>query len=68
MVLSPQSSSPDMVVSHDSNSISDHTRALASRLASHMGLENAIQISTENQWHGVVTALMEIRGRQKPKT
>jgi len=34
---------------------------LADRLSSHMGIEHAIQVSTENQWHGVVAALMELQ-------
>lgn len=44
-----------------SSGVSDQTRALARRLAGHMGLEAAIQISTGNQWHGVVSVLMEMK-------
>jgi len=56
-----QSSSASKQADTDSGGISAHTRALAERLSSHMGLETAIQVSTENQWHGVVAALMEMR-------
>lgn len=44
-----------------SNGVSDQTRALARRLAGHMGLDAAIQISTGNQWHGVVSVLQEMK-------
>lgn len=43
------------------NGVSDQTRALARRLAGHMGLDAAIQISSGNQWHGVVSVLMEMK-------
>lgn len=46
--------------------ISDQTRALAKRLSAHMGLNAAIEISTANQWHGVVSALMEMK-RKRPE-
>jgi hypothetical protein len=49
------------VVDFEESSISDDSRALALRLSSHMGLEHAMQISTENQWHGVVAALREMQ-------
>lgn len=41
--------------------VSDQTRALARRLAGHMGLDAAIEISTGNQWHGVVSVLLEMK-------
>ncbi len=44
-----------------STGVSDQTRALARRLAGHMGLDAAIQISTGNQWHGVVSVLQEMK-------
>lgn len=44
--------------------LSDQTRALANRLSEHMGLNAAIEISTENQWHGIVSALMEMKQRR----
>ena len=44
-----------------SSGVSDQTRALARRLAGHMGLDAAIQISTGNQWHGVVSVLNEMK-------
>ncbi|WP_262691970.1 hypothetical protein [Kordiimonas aestuarii] len=45
--------------------ISDDCRALAVRLSGHMGLEHAMQISNENQWHGVVAALREMQQKKK---
>lgn len=45
----------------DGGTISADSRALARRLSGHMGLEHAIQVSTENQWHGVVAALLELQ-------
>ncbi len=45
--------------------VSEQTRALARRLSGHMGLDAAIQISTENQWHGVVSVLLEMRKNSK---
>lgn len=45
--------------------VSSQTRALAKRLSGHMGLNAAIKISTENQWHGIVSALMEIKQRRE---
>lgn len=58
------SSSPafDPTINMSSTSgVSDQTRALARRLAGHMGLDGAIQISSENQWHGVVSVLLEMK-------
>ena len=48
-----------------SASVSEQTRSLARRLAGHMGLKAAIQISSENQWHGVVAALLEMQRKQQ---
>jgi len=48
----------------DRCAISDHSRALASKLSGHMGIDGALQISAENQWHGVVAALLEIKQRK----
>jgi len=53
-------SAPDF----EHNTISEQSRALASRLSGHMGIEGALQVSAENQWHGVVAALMEIKQRK----
>jgi len=50
----------------DENNISSQSRALASRLSSHMGIEAALQVSNENQWHGVVAALIEIQQQKLP--
>lgn len=44
--------------------ISDDCRALAARLSGHMGLEHALMISNENQWHGVVAALREMQQKK----
>lgn len=46
------------------NVVSEQTRALAGRLSGHMGLEAAIQISTENQWHGVLSVLLEMKKKR----
>jgi len=45
----------------DKNNISSQSRVLASKLSGHMGLNSALQVSIENQWHGVVAALIEIK-------
>lgn len=45
--------------------ISHQTRALARRLSEHMGLNAAIDISTANQWHGIVSALVEIKQKRE---
>ncbi len=45
--------------------VSEQTRSLAHRLAGHMGLKAAIQISSENQWHGVVAVLLEMQQSQQ---
>lgn len=50
-------------VDYDQSAISDRSRVLASELSSHLGIEGALQISAENQWDGVVAALMEIKQR-----
>ena len=47
-------------VEFDCGAISNQSRALASSLSGHMGIEGALQVSAENQWHGVVAALKEI--------
>ena len=49
---------------HQDTYISDDCRALAARLSGHMGLEHALQVSTENQWHGVVAALREMQRKK----
>jgi len=46
------------------SAISEQSRLLASRLSGHMGIDGALQVSAENQWHGVVAALMEIKQRK----
>ncbi|MBV1901260.1 MAG: hypothetical protein KUG56_06265 [Kordiimonadaceae bacterium] len=45
----------------DESGISEQSRLLAQKLASHMGIENALQISARNQWHGVVAALKKLK-------
>jgi|GEM_PF-2693939 len=52
----------------DQNCVSDHSRALASKLSSHMGMRGALQISAENQWDGVVAALLEIKNKVPAQT
>ena len=52
------------VVDFEDSSISEDSRALAMRLSSHMGIEHAMQVSAENQWHGVVAALREIQNKK----
>ncbi|TNE63237.1 MAG: hypothetical protein EP335_10225 [Alphaproteobacteria bacterium] len=56
----PARSLPDA----DGAGVPDHTRILANQLSSHMGIDAAIQISVENQWHGVVAALLELKQRR----
>ena len=60
---SSNSSSPSSQPGLDSNSISSHSRSLATKLSGHMGLENAIRVSKENQWHGVLAALLELKSQ-----
>ena len=45
--------------------ISEHSHLLALKLSNHMGIDNALQISARNQWHGVVAALNELKHAQK---
>ncbi|WP_417451604.1 hypothetical protein [Kordiimonas sp.] len=52
------------VTDYEDSYISDDCRTLAARLSGHMGLEHAIQISNENQWHGVVAALREMQQKK----
>lgn len=61
------SPSPDNQVTtseFDGGPISDDSRSLALKLSGHMGIEHAIQVSTENQWHGVVAALVELQHKK----
>ena len=58
------SASPLQLTEHEDTYISDDCRALATRLSGHMGLEHALQISNENQWHGVVAALREMQQKK----
>lgn len=58
--LSPSAQS----IATSSQGVSEQTRALARRLSGHMGLKAAIEISTENQWHGVVSVLLDMQQRQ----
>ena len=61
---SPENCPPDICPS----TISERSRALAAKLSGHMGIEGALQISAENQWHGVVAALKEMQHRRKHRT
>ena len=47
-----------------SNTASPHTKALANKLCDHMGIDSAIRISTEKQWHGVLSVLEDIKARK----
>ncbi|SDD81917.1 MULTISPECIES: hypothetical protein [Kordiimonas] len=62
--VTPQGSAGEFDTGH----ISDDSRMLANRLSSHMGIEHAIQVSTENQWHGVVAALMELQQKNTARS
>ncbi|WP_417455862.1 hypothetical protein [Kordiimonas sp.] len=64
--MSPISASSAAVPTADfeDSNISEDCRALARRLSGHMGLEHALQISNENQWHGVVAALREMQRKK----
>lgn len=64
MRSSPQAPPNRPTTNMDRSSISDQSRALAAKLSGHMGIEGALQVSAENQWHGVVAALMEIKQRK----
>lgn len=59
--MSSSSASPRRTINTHASGVSDQTRALAKRLSEHMGLNGAIEISTENQWHGIVSVLMEMK-------
>lgn len=63
--MSANQSMPETAMSRDISGISEQTRSLAKRLAGHMGLDAAIQISSENQWHGVVSVLEEMKKRER---
>lgn len=47
-----------------SDGISEQTRALAKRLSGHMGIEAALKVATDNQWHSVVAVLSEMAARR----
>ncbi|WP_262694229.1 hypothetical protein [Kordiimonas aquimaris] len=51
-------------VDYKTSDVSDQMRSLAERLSGHLGLDGAIQISTENQWHGVLSVLLEMKQRR----
>lgn len=51
----------------EGGNISEQSRVLATKLSGHMGIENALQVSLRNEWHGVVAALNEMKlARTKP--
>jgi hypothetical protein len=64
MRSSPQQPLLNNTTEFHNDYISTQSQALASKLCGHMGIDGALQVSTENQWHGVVAALMEIKGRK----
>jgi hypothetical protein len=47
--------------SQSGDHISRQSMMIASTLSGHMGIEEALQVSTKNQWHGVVAALQEMQ-------
>ncbi len=63
--MSSSSSLSQKSIVSPSNGVSEQTRALARRLSGHMGLDAAIQISSENQWHGIVSVLLEMKQGQQ---
>jgi len=65
--MSPKfSSHPSTHTGASANSeISHQSRMLASTLSQHMGLDGALEISNENQWHSVVAALQEMKSKRR---
>ncbi len=59
--MNSSSASSRKTIDAPASGVSEQTRALAKRLSEHMGLNAAIQISSENQWHGIVSVLMEMK-------
>ena len=55
----------DQVLSLNSGEVSQQSRMIASTLSKHMGLDGALQISTENQWYSVIAALHEMKSGQR---
>jgi len=63
--MNSSSASSRETIDVSASAVSDQTRALAKRLSDHMGLNAAIQISSENQWHGIVSVLREMKQQRK---
>jgi len=61
----PLSASSSVQADIDDCNISDDNRALAQKLSGHMGIEGALRVSTQNQWHGVVAALFELQKKRR---
>ncbi|WCL54988.1 hypothetical protein [Gimibacter soli] len=61
---SVQKVSQNLHADFDASNISDHTRTLASNLSRHLGFDQALQICEENQWHGVLAALIDMDRRK----
>lgn len=51
-------------IAKDGAGVSEQTRALAKRLSGHMGIEAALKVATDNQWHSVVSVLSEMAARR----
>tara|TARA_R110002096_G_scaffold345051_2_gene538563 strand:+ start:637 stop:843 length:207 start_codon:yes stop_codon:yes gene_type:complete len=62
------STSHKTLTDFEGSNISEQSRMLATKLSSHMGIENALQVSERNQWHGVVAALNEIKQNQNRRS
>ncbi len=54
----------DTETDFEASTMSPHTKMLASRLSGHMGIEGAIKISEENQWHGVLAVLRSMQAKR----
>ena len=67
MRSSSQNPTKETTADYNQGAISDHSKALAAKLSGHLGIESALQISAENQWDGVVAALMEIKQRRSKR-
>ena len=65
MSSAPNTSSPLVYADNNSN-ISEHARTLASTLSGHMGINEAIRVCEDNQWHGVLAALRQLPGQHTP--
>lgn len=65
MSSTPISHESEDSFSLNNGEVSQQSRMIASTLSNHMGLDSALQISTENQWYSVVAALNEMKSNQR---